>query len=667
MKRIAIVMPSLLPMPPVKGGAVETLVDGILKMNEVRGRAEFCVYSIPDSYARLEAQKYLKTQFKNFHASELSLKFEHFFFRIFKKLFNREIMEGRGYIDKVIKDLKTEKFDAIIVENNVHYAYRVINNIHDTQVFLHLHNDFFNKDIPVAVKSAKKGMKVIAVSEYIKKRVLTVKNMKDSDVSVLENCVEVSRFDKKRHESFNKLFREERGIRESDTVFIFTGRLIPEKGVLETVKAFVELNDPKTKLLIVGSGWFSDDSGDEYSIQLKKYADKVKDRIIFTGYVPHKEIGKYYGIADVAVLPSIWEEPSGLTILESLASGLPVITTNVGGIKENVNGECAIMVEKNDEIVEKIYMAMKNLAEDKELREKMSKAGFKFILSRNYNMYYNNFVRNMNEWIYNDSKKVIELEKEYESQKMNNFKAFFQPFVDLETGKIIGAEALARCIREGEEPITPDEFVPMMVNNRTISDLDFHIFTSVCEWLAERERTGREKLLVTCNFSRISFSMENFYEKVVEILKCTGCDPEYVAIEITEEEIFEDIDEVTELLKNLQELGIKIVLDDFGTGNATIKDLCCFKFDGVKIDKMFVDIIDKETCGVVLKGMATFFDDLKFMTICEGIEKKEQCKLLKEYGYDIVQGFYFYKSMPIEEFEKVFEENISNPINTHKE
>lgn len=659
MKKIAVVMPSLLPMPPVKGGAVETLADGILKMNEIRARLQLYVYSIPDSYARIEAQRYIKTQFRNFPPNGSWKSIEHFMFRVFKKFFNYEIMENRSYIKRIIKDIKREKYDAVIVENDVHYAYEVIKKIRDIPVFLHLHNDFMNNSVPVGVKAAKLGINVIAVSEYIKKRALSIKELDESRVSVLENCVEVSRFNRTQHEGFRKLFREEHGIGENETVFIFTGRFIWEKGVLETVESFVKLNDPHTKLIIVGSGWFSDDSGDEYSMKVKEIADKAGGRIIFTGFIPHREIGKYYAVADVAILPSIWEEPSGLTVLESLAAGLPVITTNVGGIKENVSSECAVIVEKDKDIVENLCEAMRKLASDEELRKEMSRAGSKFVLSRNYNIYYNNFIKIIHSVLYKDPEKAKEIEKEYERQKMHDFRPYFQPFVDMRDGKIIGAEALARKIEAGKDPVLPDEFVPMMVNNRIISDLDFHIFHSVCEWISERERKGKKKVFISCNFSRISFSMEDFFERITEVLRCTGCDPEYIAIEITENEIFEDTDEAVKLLEKLRGVGIKIVLDDFGKGNASIKDLCSFKFDGVKIDKMFVDIIKRETCGIVLKGMVRFFDDLKFMKICEGIEKKEQCDLLKEYGYDIAQGYYFYNSMPLEDFEKLLDENFN--------
>ena len=164
------------------------------------------------------------------------------------------------------------------------------------------------------------------------------------------------------------------GFQDTDIVIIYVGRLCKEKGTKELIEAFNAIEQKNIKLLIVGSFYFGADLKGDFEKQLHKLVEKKKNQIVFTGFVSNSDIGKYYHCADIAVLPSTWNEPAGLTMIEAMAAGLPVITTNSGGIPEYVGNDSAIIIDKNaenftDNLKEKII----ELANDSEARKTIGK------------------------------------------------------------------------------------------------------------------------------------------------------------------------------------------------------------------------------------------------------------------------------------------------------
>ena len=132
-------------------------------------------------------------------------------------------------------------------------------------------------------------------------------------------------------------------------------------------------NYPQIKLLVIGSTFFGDAISDnDFTRSLKEKTNNLKDRIFFTGFVPYREISSYLRIADISVLPSMWEEPFGLTILESMAAGIPLITTNSGGIPE-VCGDTALIIERDD-VSSKIADAILFLYNNPQKRQMMTQA-----------------------------------------------------------------------------------------------------------------------------------------------------------------------------------------------------------------------------------------------------------------------------------------------------
>ena len=137
--------------------------------------------------------------------------------------------------------------------------------------------------------------------------------------------------------------------------------LLAKKGVKELIQAFKRLKDyPHIKLMIIGGSFFGNEQGHDPFIQsLQEEAKELSNRIIFTGYVPYEQIPSYLKMADVAAVPSIWDDPFPTTILEAMAAGLPIVATHSGGIKESC-GQCAIIVEKSS-VIEGLHTSLLNL------------------------------------------------------------------------------------------------------------------------------------------------------------------------------------------------------------------------------------------------------------------------------------------------------------------
>ena len=213
----------------------------------------------------------------------------------------------------------------------------------------------------------------------------------------MRNAIDESKFNKNITEEEIRKIKEKYEISEKDKVLLFTGRIVPEKGVLELIKAIKKVNSKNYKLIIVGSSLNQLDTKTKYEELVEKVYENVKDRVVFTGFIKYNEIGKIYKIADIAIIPSIWNDPAPLTIIESLVCGLPIITTESGGIPEYVNKKCAIVLKRDGNIVNNLSEKIDFLLNNEKELIKMSKESKNIGKSLNVDEYYENFERIINE------------------------------------------------------------------------------------------------------------------------------------------------------------------------------------------------------------------------------------------------------------------------------
>ncbi|WP_317412690.1 glycosyltransferase family 4 protein, partial [Clostridium baratii] len=257
--------------------------------------------------------------------------------------------------------------------------------------YIHLHNEV--KSLYGCDEVALNCKKIIGISDFICKS--TSEFMKDypkDKFSILYNCIDTDKFNKDLWLNDKANIRKKYGIKENEIVMIFSGRLTAEKGIKELIKAFKLIKSKNIKLLVVGSYFYNSDMSSSQSDEIDNLVKDIKDKIIFTGYIQYDEIPKVYAIADFAVLPSMWEEPAGLTIIESMSTGLPIITTESGGIPEYVTNECAFIIKRDKDIIKNLAEKIEILSNDKELREAMGKASREKALNFNIKDYYKNFI-----------------------------------------------------------------------------------------------------------------------------------------------------------------------------------------------------------------------------------------------------------------------------------
>jgi glycosyltransferase involved in cell wall biosynthesis len=338
--------------------------------------------------AEVESQNYKNTKFVYTKAHTAATGITKFTNRIARRLGLPAAFLSFPYLSDVTKAIGGSDFDCVIVENMAEYVPYLKKKL-GIPVYLHLHNDYLYKDYYIADSVVDSCDKIIAVSDYIKDRVLTIKN-DAGKVSILRNVIDVDRFAPAAPHVRENL-RAEYGINATDTVFTYVGRITPGKGVLELVEAFSGLLEKydNAKLLIVGATWFSSDTENEYVKKIQTCSDKIKDKIIFTGYVDYGEIVRQYACADVVVVPSVKGEACGLVVLEAMASAKALIVSDSGGIPEHVSPDCAIVVKRGEGFVGGLSCAMESLLLDPNRIKSLGKAGFTLGAAYDKNEYLN--------------------------------------------------------------------------------------------------------------------------------------------------------------------------------------------------------------------------------------------------------------------------------------
>lgn len=374
MKKILVVISGGLPIPSIKGGAVETLIDMYLEENEKNPQYKFEVYSTYADGVEEKTKEYKNCKFNYVHAEKFGFKISRYTRAFLNKILH--IPVRYAFINEVIKKIKRnkEEFDLVIVENNAMLV-SPLAQIFPGKIILHLHNDNVNKKIRGGIKTYKDCKRIYTVSDYIKSRVDTIGKNK---TVTLFNGIDINGFKERSSETTRKEMRKRFNIKNDEVVFIFSGRVCEDKGVKELIKAFTELRKKydKIKLLIVGASFFSSKKKTPYIKELIQLSDEFKEDIIFTGYIDYKDMAKVYSAADIQVVPSMFDDPCPLTVIEGMVMGLPQIVSISGGIPEEVSDENAIKVNREN-IVKELEDAMTKLINDENLRKSMARASLK--------------------------------------------------------------------------------------------------------------------------------------------------------------------------------------------------------------------------------------------------------------------------------------------------
>ena len=256
--------------------------------------------------------------------------------------------------------------------------------------YYHCHNEFPGTYCcSEIIKSTKK---IICVSNFIANSISNLMNMPSDKFVVLRNCIDVKRFSNELNFDEKRKLKEKYGIKDNEKILLFTGRITPEKGVKELVESLKNVSNQNYKLLILGSALNELKTKTKYQEEIENIVQTISSKVIFTGFIKYEEINKFYSIADIAVLPSIWDDPAPLTVIESLISGLPIITTNSGGIPEYATNGSAIIIERNKDLAENLSKNINLLLNDEAKLKEMSTSAKKVSKDLTLNNYYNNFI-----------------------------------------------------------------------------------------------------------------------------------------------------------------------------------------------------------------------------------------------------------------------------------
>ena len=243
----------------------------------------------------------------------------------------------------------------------------------------------------------------------------------------------------------------------------------------------------------------------------------------------------------------------------------------------------------------------------------------------------------------------------HEALKENQFIVYLQPKVNLENGKIGGAEALVRWINPKNGFMPPDEFVPLFEANGFIYELDKFVWERTCRYIATRIELGKKIVPISVNVSRRDLLEPDFVDYVVFLIEKYKLDSKMLHLEITESSYTEDPDNIIRIALQLKKKGFTLEMDDFGSGYSSLNMLTTFPVDILKIDKAFLDNVDVTTESNIVSFIVYMADCLNLRTVCEGVETKEQVDALKKMGADYMQGYYFSKPIPAREFSDMLD------------
>ena len=235
----------------------------------------------------------------------------------------------------------------------------------------------------------------------------------------------------------------------------------------------------------------------------------------------------------------------------------------------------------------------------------------------------------------------------------NEFKVYLQPKYSTKKEQLSAAEALVRWIHPEYGFVSPAKFIPIFERNGFITKLDDYMLTEVAKLQAKWLEDGKKLVPISVNVSRAHFSQYDLAEHICGIVDTYKVPHEFIELELTESAFFDDKQILLDTIKKLKEYGFKVSMDDFGAGYSSLNSLKELPLDIIKLDAQFFrDIEDKKRADLIVCDTIKLAKKLGMQIVAEGIETREQVDFLAEQHCDLIQGFYFAKPLPIEEFEE---------------
>ena len=235
------------------------------------------------------------------------------------------------------------------------------------------------------------------------------------------------------------------------------------------------------------------------------------------------------------------------------------------------------------------------------------------------------------------------------------FVMYLQPQINLKTKKISGAEALVRWKHPIKGIMVPAQFLDLFESNGFITKMDMYIWEEACKYIQDLQKRDIY-LPVSVNISRVHIGNTNLSDILLDLVKKYDIAPKYLELEITENLFMEDVDELFDEMGALKKCGFNIMMDDFGSGYSSLNMLRSAPVDTLKIDRFFLDeIMSTERGKIIVESSVRMAKQLGLAVIAEGVETKDQLDFLESIDCDTVQGYYYSRPIPIDEFESFME------------
>lgn len=260
----------------------------------------------------------------------------------------------------------------------------------------------------------------------------------------------------------------------------------------------------------------------------------------------------------------------------------------------------------------------------------------------------------------NKMERTLQKEKDIEEKmhaalERGEFKVFFQPKFDMMQNRIVGAEALVRWNSRDKGFLRPDEFIPVMEKNGFIVQVDFYVLEEVCKLMNSWIRAGKTPIPISVNQSRRHFNAPNYIAELEMLIGKYGIPKNVIELELTENS-FQENRSVVSVMERMKSLGFMLSMDDFGSGFSSLNLLREIPIDVLKLDKGFLsETGNANRNSIVVRHIVEMAKNLEISVICEGVETSAQAEFIHNAGCDVIQGYYFYKPMPMPEFLKVVE------------
>jgi EAL domain-containing protein (putative c-di-GMP-specific phosphodiesterase class I) len=245
----------------------------------------------------------------------------------------------------------------------------------------------------------------------------------------------------------------------------------------------------------------------------------------------------------------------------------------------------------------------------------------------------------------------------------NEFRAYFQPKMNLATGRIEGCEALARWIRPDRTIISPGRFIPLAEENGLIGPISDAIMREACWKAAAWVRAGYPAQ-VAVNVSAIQFRSERFAEQVLRVVQHAGLPAENLELEITESMMMENPERAMRIIRPLKEAGIRLAIDDFGCGHSSLATLSKLPFDVIKVDQQFVRALENgdPQAPAIVEMILALARTLDMQVVAEGVERREEMEFMAARGCHWVQGFLYGAAVAAPEFAELLRRQAGEDI-----